>query len=74
MRSQHRIRMSRTLGLLTAGTLVALMLTADVTSAQEPDKSAVRYNRDSKKTKAKSDMSANLPPNPRATRKSAQRD
>jgi TolA-binding protein len=56
MRSRSRNRMSRSLGLLTAGTLVALMLTADVTSAQEPDKSAVRYNRDSKKTKAKSDL------------------
>lgn len=59
MRSHNRTRsphFTRTLGLLTAGTLAALMLTADVTSAQEPDKSAVRYNRDSKKTKAKSDL------------------
>ena len=36
--------------------MVALLLTADVTSAQEPEKSGVRYNRDSKKTKAKSDL------------------
>jgi TolA-binding protein len=55
MRSHTRSHRSRTLGLLTAGSVVALMLTADIGQAQEPD-SNVRYDRKSKKTAAKSDL------------------
>jgi TolA-binding protein len=56
MRSQTRSNRYRTLGLLTAGT-IALLLTADVGQAQEPDgDSNVRYTRKSKKTKAKSGL------------------
>lgn len=55
MRSQSRFNRSRTLGLLTAGSMIALLMTADVSQAQDPDNS-VRYNRKSKKTKAKSDL------------------
>lgn len=55
MRSHTRSRRSRTLGLLTAGSVVALLLTADVGEAQEP-KDNVRYDRKSKKTKAKSGL------------------
>ncbi|WP_106394561.1 tetratricopeptide repeat protein [Enhygromyxa salina] len=36
--------------------MTALLLTADVGQAQEPDKSNVRYDRKSKKTKAQSDL------------------
>jgi TolA-binding protein len=54
MRSQTRSP-SRTLGLLTISSVVALMLTADVGQAQEPD-SNVRYERKSGKAKAQSDL------------------
>ena len=55
MRSNHRFNRSRALGLVTAGSVVALLLAADVGQAQEPDNN-VRYNRKSKKTRAKSDL------------------
>ena len=57
MRSHKRFNSSRTIGLITAGGIVAMLFTADVGHAQDPeDKSNVRYDRSSKKTKAQSDL------------------
>ncbi|NVB37843.1 hypothetical protein G6O69_08355 [Pseudenhygromyxa sp. WMMC2535] len=56
MRSHNRFNRSRTIGLITASSVAAMLLVADVGYAQEPDDSNVRYNRQSKKTKAKSDL------------------
>lgn len=55
MRSHNRSRSSRTLGLLTAGSVIALLMTADVSQAQEPENN-VRYDRKSQKSKAQSDL------------------
>jgi TolA-binding protein len=57
MTSHNRSTRYRKLGLLTAGSVIALVLTADVSFAQEPEGSSnVRYERKSKKTKAQSDL------------------
>ncbi len=55
MRSNKGFKKSRTLGLLTMGSVVAMLMVSDVSLAQEPD-SNVRYNRKSNKAKAKSDL------------------
>lgn len=55
MRSNKPFNRTRTLGLLTASTMVALLMVSDVGQAQEPENS-VRYNRKSQKAKAKSDL------------------
>ena len=56
MRSHNRSNRYRNLVFLTAGSVAALLLTADVSQAQEPKKDNVRYDRKSKKTKAQSDL------------------
>lgn len=56
MSSQSRFNRSRTLGLLTASSVVAILMASGVGHAQEPKDDSVRYNRSSKKTKAKSDL------------------